>query len=345
MKPAKLEIVPYQLPLRAPVRIANADLHSRKGFLLRMASEAGVVGWGDAAPLPGFSRESSERVFAELEELGRAACSHEFHLVDDLHAWSASLSAYSSSARFAVESAIAELAASEANQSIGVWLFGASADRCEVNALIVDEPEAWAGRTRECAADGYTTIKFKVGRYPIAQELAGLRAAIGSAPELRFRLDANRAWSVLTARAVATEIASLSIEFIEEPFQGGGSVPATWPRTVGIAWDETLHGDGSVPDPVPPTTAWVLKPTLAGGLSRCVQLANQAQRCGCGVVFSSAYESGVGVRMLAELAAATGRAAGLDPYRVLAEDILEPQLEISAGVLDLVVARRSVVKR
>lgn len=343
MKPRFVELVPYRLPLSAPVRVGSLLLTERSGVLVRIESERGAVGWGDAAPLPGMSGESLAIAEEEVRRLGAACTTRRFPSADALHAWAASFTAVSS-ARFAIEAAIAEAAATEAGHSVGAWLLGVSAAWCEVNALIDGPPETWVERAKACAAAGFSCVKFKVGRLPLVLELKGLREVAAAAPGLRFRLDANRAWRGLAARAFAEELAGIPVEYLEEPFSDG-MIPRYWPAHMAIAWDEALRGDGALPAASPMVKAWVVKPTLVGGLARSVRLAADAKARGCAVVFSSSYESGVGVRMLAELGAASGCAAGLDTYRALAEDVLEPRLEIERGGVDLQVARQSVVKR
>ncbi|MCZ7590978.1 MAG: o-succinylbenzoate synthase [Kiritimatiellae bacterium] len=338
----KLHLQPYSLRLHTPISLGGWKLNERAGVLARVETKSGAVGWGDAAPLPGFSRESLEEVHAELTAL---VVDCEPRSVLELRAWSESIKNLTPSSRFAVESAVVSASAAEAEKSVSEWLFGGTADTCEVNGLIVEAPELWAERTRALASEGFSVVKIKVGRFPSAHELAGLRAAVAAAPDVRFRLDANRAWISLTARAFATEIVGLPVEYIEEPFEGGHGIPRGWPEGVSIAWDETLQEGVDLMSAHPPVRTWVVKPTLLGGIVRCLALVERAKEIGGQVVFSSAYESGVGVRMLAELAAGTGGVAGLDAYRALAEDVLEPQLKISGGRLDLTAARRSVVKQ
>ena len=55
-------------------------------------------------------------------------------------------------------------------------------------------------------------------------------------------------------------------------------------------------------------------------------------------VISSSFESGVGMVALAALASATGRGrvpAGLDTYRTLAADVLQPRLPLDASEVDM----------
>ena len=84
--------------------------------------------------------------------------------------------------------------------------------------------------------------------------------------------------------------------------------------------------------------AFVLKPTLLGGLSRTLRVAGQALRLGVTPVVSSAYESGVGMAALVALAAGIGDCpvpAGLDTYRAMAEDVLETPLKLPAPDVDV----------
>ncbi len=84
--------------------------------------------------------------------------------------------------------------------------------------------------------------------------------------------------------------------------------------------------------------AFVLKPTLLGGISRTLRMAERALRLGVTPVVSSAYESGVGTAALVALAAGIGDRpvpAGLDTYRAMAEDVLETPLNLPAPEVDV----------
>jgi O-succinylbenzoate synthase len=105
-----------------------------------------------------------------------------------------------------------------------------------------------------------------------------------------------------------------------------------------VALDESLVG--MEPERVEETfaTAFVLKPTLLGGISRTLRVAERALRLGVTPVISSAYESGIGTAALVALAAGIGDRpvpAGLDPYRAMAEDILETPLKLPAPAVDV----------
>ena len=58
MQVAALDLVPYRLALRESVVWNGERRDHREGILLRLTDLEGRTGWGDAAPLPGFSRET-----------------------------------------------------------------------------------------------------------------------------------------------------------------------------------------------------------------------------------------------------------------------------------------------
>src|SRR5690606_25827436 len=53
-----LSLHPYALPLTEPVVWGGVAQTERRGILVRAETPFGSVGWGDACPLPGFSRET-----------------------------------------------------------------------------------------------------------------------------------------------------------------------------------------------------------------------------------------------------------------------------------------------
>ena len=200
-------------------------------------------------------------------------------------------------------------------------------------------------RAAALAAEGYRTVKLKVGRAPVADDVAtvhAVRRVLG--PTVALRLDANRAWTPDDARRFADGVAGAGVAFVEEPLADAEGLEALARETgLPVALDESLHvgfEEYRAPCPlfeaVPPwAAAVVLKPTLIGGVQRVLSLADGARRQGIPAVFSAAFESGVGVRGVAALALATGgQPAGLDPYRWLAADVFADRLPLDQPVAD-----------
>ena len=159
-------------------------------------------------------------------------------------------------------------------------------------------------------------------------------------PDVGLRLDANRAWTFEQATAFAQGVSGCDLEYIEEPLADAAQMPKLVAAcNLPVALDESLVGL-----PIRElrehtyARAVVLKPTLLGGLAHTLEMAQHAHALGMKPVISSSFESGVGMLALAALASATGRGrvpAGLDTYRMLAADVLQPRLPLDTSEVDI----------
>lgn len=187
---------------------------------------------------------------------------------------------------------------------------------------------------------GYRSVKLKVGTRTVAED-AGLVRELGEGlgESISLRLDANRAWGYEEAAEFVGGTAGVRFEYVEEPLADPARLPGLVREfRVPVALDESLVG--MEPEKVEETfaVAFVLKPMLLGGIARTLRVARRALRLGVTPVLSSAYESGVGTAALVALAAGIGDrpvAAGVDPYRMLAEDVLETPLNLPAPGVDV----------
>ena len=129
------------------------------------------------------------------------------------------------------------------------------------------------------------------------------------------------------------------IEYLEEPLREPARLRELFDATgIPVALDESLlelrpeelEGRREV-------GAVVLKPTLLGGLARARQWAATASALNIRPVVSSCFESGVGLLALAAFAwDSTGDAvpAGLDTYRWLGADVVEPRIRFRPGAIE-----------
>ena len=339
MRLASVTLRPYALPLTEAVVWGGVAQTARRGALVRAETDTGAVGWGDVAPLPGFSRETLGEAVAAVRRCVPA-------LLDDA---GAGLGALPSSARFGLDLALADAQAQEGGRTLAHALAADPAVTLPLARLILGgTPASVLADAERLVAAGYRTFKLKVGRRPVDVDAAlvrSVRDAVG--PGVALRLDANRAWSPSDARRFADALRSVALEFVEEPLADAGpeasALAELWLDTgMPIALDETLQepGPGSPGGGLEALRGWaaaaVVKPTLVGGLAAARRIADAAQAVGVKTVVSAAFESGVGLRGLVALAAATGgHAAGLDTYRWLARDVLAARLPLDRPTVDV----------
>lgn len=178
---------------------------------------------------------------------------------------------------------------------------------------------ALGARAQRALQDGFTTLKLKIGVDEPARELEALRtlrSEIG--PDVRLRLDANRAYDARDVAERLAELATIAPELVEEPTDIVG-LPTTSP--VPLALDESLQGvsaaDLAARLEVPSVRAVVLKPMALGGILHCRALARVARERGLSVVVSHLFDGPLGLAGAALLAFDVGSpdtAMGLGPH-------------------------------
>lgn len=325
----------YRLPLTAPLSVGNHTLTERRGLLVWVEGESGNEGWGDSAPLPGFSSESlpeAQRHARRLLPMLIGTEIDERDLDDTLRALPGPDAP--PSVRFAIESAVVELWAAVRGDSV-VQGLGGGEEVVALNALLPDATEDLAAAAEQIRGKGYRAVKLKVGRRAVEADADRVRGLQASLPDdVALRLDANRAWAFEEAVAFANALSDVPLSYVEEPLRDpirlADLVEATG---LPIALDETTREwePTTLTDDLP-IRAVILKPTLLGGIAAARAWAQRAQREGATPVVSASYESGIGLRMLAALAASLSEApAGLSTYAQLETDVLQPHLSLDGA--------------
>lgn len=345
-----LQTIPYDQSLPRPIVTAHGEYRRRSGVLLILRDDVGQIGMGDAAPLPGFSRETIEDVRDAAVSLGARVSSGEMDIPDSpaalaamdelLRDWTGALP----SLRFAFETALADLSARRQRLPLALWLSETCARSVAVNALLAghtpDDLRRIAGAR---SGAGFRMFKIKVGVQPVAADLARVAAVRRVLPEAQIRIDANAGWSEGQAREAFAALADMNLEFIEQPLAVGQAAVArrlSAEYEIPLALDEEI---ATVPDAIRLCEhglcdILVLKPMMLGGISACKTVVESAQQRGIGVVFTSAWESDVGLAATLHLAAAYGsptRAAGLATAGMISQGLVGSPLGITSGRLNI----------
>ena len=188
---------------------------------------------------------------------------------------------------------------------------------------------------------GSATAKVKVADKASTHKedqarLEAVRDALG--PEAKIRIDVNGGWGKAEAvkRIPQLDKAAGGLEYVEQP--GKTIADLAWIRSrvdVPIAADESVRLADDPLEVVKQDAADILvfKVQPLGGITRCLQLAEDADRP---VVVSSALESSVGIAMGLALAASLPElpyACGLGTARLLATDTTPDPLISNNGRL------------
>lgn len=311
-------VIPYRLPLRAEWTSAQGRFAARQGWLLRLETDAGLVGWGDCAPLPEHDAGEELKILARtLTGMDMEAARQRLHSARRHPA-----------VRCAADVALSDLAAQQAGLPLARWLTQDAAQvvRCNaaLGALDADVPQ----RAQAAIAEGFEVLKLKVGMAPVEHELAMLRQLSAGLPAgIALRLDANRAWNMADARRFIAGMAGLPLEMLEEllaqptlpelaSLQAQTEVP--------LALDESLLELGVEQVlAAAPVQRLVLKIMVLGGLEISLCTAQKARAAGMACVVTTSVDSAVGTLAALHLASTlnNGLHHGLATSEWLKQDV------------------------
>ncbi len=277
-----VELWRFQVPMDAGVVLRERRLKTRDGLLVRL-TDGGKQGLGEISPLPGFSTETVDDALSVAQTW--------------LQAWQTGAQTElpeMPSVAFGLSCALAEISG-ELPQA---------ADYRAAPLCTGDPDELFAMLE---AIPGEKIAKVKVGLYEAVRDGMVVNLLLEAMPDLRLRLDANRAWTPLKAQQFAKYVNPdfrPRIAFIEEPCKTREQSREFARETgIAIAWDESLREPDFEFAAEPGLSAVVIKPTLTGSLAKVRLQVEQAHALGLTAVISSSIESSLGLTQLARIAA------------------------------------------
>lgn len=332
-----VELRPFRLPLRVPLRTTHGEVADRQGVLFGI-DDGTHAGWGEAAPMPGWS---SHDLPATVDALAAVAASMEVidgvddprlqEILDELEELP--------HARAALAGALADIGARALGVSVAASLASAPAPLVAVNALAAaPTPDGVAQECAAALAAGYSTVKLKVGVATPSVDrdrVAAARDALGTAAGLR--IDANGAWDVDTAVALLDDLAAHDVMWCEEPTDGVEAIAAVGARSaVPVAVDESARSVDDIARALGTGTVdvVVVKPQALGGPDLAVRAIRLATEVGATAVVTSMIDGAIGVAHAVHVAAAGGvdLAHGLGTSSLLADDVAAP-LPVADGCI------------
>ena len=222
MKIAEVRAVRADIPVRRPHAMSFTTLRAVNFVLVRLRTDDGAVGWGEAACLggPTWSEESAESVAATVERylapalLGQDATAIEARRLDMGRRVQGN-----PFARAAVEMALWDLNGRALGVPVHRLLGGRVRDRVPLSwSLAVEDPDAEVAEARELVSRGHRIFKIKTGAHPLehdAARVARIREAVG--PTILLRVDANQGWDRATALRAIRALEPCRLDFVEQP--------------------------------------------------------------------------------------------------------------------------------
>jgi len=322
MKIAAIETFVLEFPFRTAFLIAGG-VAGQPGspsprVFVRLESEDGAVGWGEATPTPRWTYETTETIVSTLGKyLAPAVRGIGLWDFDALHrAMDRAISPGVTTGSPLAKSAIDVAAHDALGRALGVpvhqLLGGCRRRHFDLSWMIsVAEPRGARRLAEEGLEAGYEVFDVKVGMHGEAGDLGLVRATREAAGDRIIQVDANRGYGLSAARRQAKRFAELGVSLFEQPLDGfnlSGYRTLAGSSEVDIGIDESLR---SVADLIEYVRADAIHVAVAklqrnSGFHRSRLLCAAAEAAGLGLSLSGLTETDLGLAAGLQLAAAFG---------------------------------------
>jgi o-succinylbenzoate synthase len=333
----EFKFIPYSLKLKTPFVNSSFTIDKREGFIVKITDESGLVGFGEVAPLQGFSLETMEKCESELNRLyysiiAKSAKDEPFDLGTELEALS-----NLPSLRFGIEQAIISLLTER--EELTTLLQKDTI--IKVNGVVgIGSQEHTLKTVDNLLANDFKTIKVKVGGSNFNEDIELIETITKRIDDsIKIRIDVNGNWSYNNTEHAVGILDKSKIELIEQPVNNINElVMLSDFSPIPIAVDEIIKNGNDAKELIERSNIknFVLKPSILGGVIETIGLIKSAETMNKKVIISSAFESVVGRSMVGLLASLIDgdHAHGINTASFFEKDLCHDTYPVKNGIID-----------
>jgi muconate cycloisomerase len=303
MKITGLELFHISIPFAKPYKLSKlyGTRYDAEAVILKVHTDAGIVGLGEADPLNPFSEETPATIMVVTRDhlapqlIGR----HPNHIAAiesnlDLMVHGNLL------ARGAVNMALFDIVG-KAN-GIPVHMLLGGLHQCKLPLLAPvgsGTPEEDEVSIQQQLEDGYRTVMIKMGALPIADEIKRMLSAKAHfGDQMSIIIDANQGWTVAETLEFIDGIRGSRPDLLEQPLErddidGLKYIHKRAPCP--LSADESIASVGEAATLIreQAVDAFSIKVSKNGGLSKAKKIAEMAHAFGLKILMNSMLEFGI----------------------------------------------------
>ncbi len=308
LKIKDVEIYYFDLPLVAPFRISIGEQSAANDLLIRVVTDQGLVGIGEACPFPPITGETQSTNAAAARAIRDMVIGKDPMAVEGILREIGALVHSNPSAVAAYDMALYDIIGKAAGLPL-FRLFGSGRNRFETDITTgIDTVEAVVRETKKHADWGYKTLKVKVGTDPDADfaRLQAVREAIGY--DINVRIDANQGWTVPQAVYGLRKMEKLRIQLCEQPVVASdiaGLREVREASPIPVMADEAcfLPADALKLVRAEACDYFNIKLMKAGGMANSIRIAHIADAANIRCMVGCMLESNIGLTAAAHVVA------------------------------------------
>lgn len=212
-----VEIYYWDIPFKEPLTIALGTITETNGVLIRVLTDAGIVGLGESCPFAPVTGDTQQTNIDVARDLRESLKGKDPLAIESAGRTIGTFGRSNPCIVAAFDMALYDILGQAAGLPV-FRLLGGDRTTFETDATTgIDTPEKMARSAREHVAAGFRALKVKIGQDPDTDvaRLQAIRDAVGPGPALR--LDANQGYTVPQALYALRRMEKLDIQFCEQP--------------------------------------------------------------------------------------------------------------------------------
>lgn len=309
MKIKKVEVFAARLLLKEPFVISYVHLDDMPTIFVRVETDEGTVGWGEAVPDQNVTGETWESTYHVIKhELAPLIINEDPFAIDYIHQKFSHKINGVPSAKAALDIAIYDLMGKITGQPVYQLIGGKAHEELQVPRVIsIKDPQEMAEDARSFVEAGFRNIKMKVGTNADTdiERIKAVRNAIGNT--IQLRVDANQGWNRIEALKVIRETSDCHVDWYEQPVKAHDIRALKEIRSFAnhkVMIDEGVHNIYDLVNVIEMRAADMLNIKLmkSGGIYPALALASLAQAADMPCQVGSMVESAIGTMAGAHLA-------------------------------------------
>lgn len=303
MKITKAHLHLVEFPLKEPFIISYATYPNMPAIILKLETDTGLTGYGEAVPDEHVTGEQVNGTYEILKNvlIPQILNQNPFD-IEHIHHLMNSAIARNPAAKAAIDIACFDLMGKAANQPVYNLIGGRAHETIEyAKVLSIEEPAVMAEKALAAQAQGFSSLKLKVGVADAQQDIDriyAVRKAVGEA--MPIRVDVNQGWQTVGhAIQVINQLQEAKLTWVEQPIRMGdiqGLAEIRQKTGTPIMADESVHNMADVLEIIRLKAADFINIKLmkSGGIYPAVQMAKAAESAGIIAQIGSMVESSVG---------------------------------------------------
>ncbi|MDP3388148.1 MAG: enolase C-terminal domain-like protein, partial [Eubacteriales bacterium] len=219
MKIKKVNVEKLELKLLKPLRVAFTTFEGATTVLIKIETDEGIIGYGEAHPPVIITGETSDSVIEAIRSIGKHLEGIDPLEIPRIHHMMNVLMFGNTAAKAGIDMALYDIAAKHAGLPLYRYLGGGN-NRVDTDVTIgINSSDVMISEAKAIIRKGYRMIKVKIGKSAKDDVvlIKSLRRSIDS--NVKIRLDANQGYTVTEAILVMKALEAEDIELVEQPIK------------------------------------------------------------------------------------------------------------------------------